>query len=83
MASTVWLLRRGDGAKALVTLVSGVFMSTVVVSFVFWTSSDKGQPWGLVPGGLPLPVAIALGAVVSVFWALYAVRRGRRGGGAI
>ena len=44
MASTVWLLRRGDGAKALVTLVSGVFMSTVVVSFVFWTSSDKGQP---------------------------------------
>ena len=81
MASTVWLLRRGDRVKALVTLVPGVFMSTVVVSFILWTSSDKGQPWGLVPGGLPLPVAIALGAVASVLLAFYAVRRGRRGGG--
>ena len=82
MASTVWLLRRGDGAKALVALVPGVFMTAVVVSFILWTSSDKGQPWGLVPGGLPLPVAIGLGFVVAVafaFWTLKLGREGRKG----
>ena len=82
MASAVWLFRRGDGAKALVALLPGVFMTTVVVSFILWTSSDKGQPWGLVPGGLPLPVAIGLGFVVAVafaFWTLKLGREGRKG----
>lgn len=79
MASAVWLLRRGDGAKALVALVPGVFMATVVVSFILWTSSDKGQPWGLVPGGLPLPVAIGLGFAVAVVFAFWVLKLGREG----
>lgn len=76
MASSVWLFRRGDGAKALVALVPGVFMTAVVVSFILWTSSDKGQPWGLVPGGLPLPVAIVAGFAVAVAFAFWVWRRG-------
>ena len=79
MASAVWLLRRGDGAKSLVALVPGVFMTTVVVSFILWTSSDKGQPWGLVPGGLPLPVAIGLGFAVAVAFAFWVLKLGREG----
>ena len=77
-AGTVWLLKEGHRAACLMTLVPGLFMSTVVVSFILWTSSDKGQPWGLVPGGLPLPWAIAIGAVAAVALAAYAVRRGLR-----
>ena len=78
MASSVWLLRQGKGLGSLVTLLPGIFMTTVVVSFIFWTSADKGQPWGIVPGGLPLPVAIALGAAVALAFAAFAVCRGRR-----
>ena len=77
-ASTVWLLKSGKGLKCLVTLVPGLFMTTVVVSFILWTSADKGQPWGLVPGGLPLPTAIVIGAAVAVLLACFAVWRGRR-----
>ena len=78
MAASVWLLRTGKGAGALVTLLPGMFMTTVVVSFIFWTSADKGQPWGLVPGGMPLSGAIAVGATVAVAFAAYAVIRSRR-----
>ena len=79
MAATVWLIREGKGMKCLITLVPGIFMATVVISFILWTSADKGQPWGLVPGGLPLPVAIALGAAGAVAFAALAVRCGRKG----
>jgi len=77
MAATVWLVREGKGMRCLVTLLPGVFMATVVISFIFWTSADKGQPWGLVPGGLPLSAAIVIGVVVAVAFAGYAVWRGR------
>ena len=76
LAATVWLLRQGRGAKCLVTLLPGLFMTTVVVSFILWTSADKGQPWGLIPGGLPLPWAIGLGLAVAAVLAGIAVRLG-------
>jgi carbon starvation protein CstA len=76
MAGSVWLLREGRRAGALVALLPGVFMTAVVVTFIFWTSAEKNQPWGLVPGGLPLPVATGLGAAAAVLFAVYAVRRG-------
>lgn len=75
MACTVWLLRQGKGMKCLVTLIPGLFMTTVVTSFILWTSSDKGQPWGLVPGGLPLPWAIALGVATAFAFAAFAIHR--------
>lgn len=76
LTATVWLLRQGKGAKCLVTMLPGFFMTTVVVSFILWTSADKGQPWGLVPGGLPLGLSIGIGVAVAVVLAAVAVRLG-------
>ena len=78
LTATVWLLRQGKGAKCLVTMLPGFFMTTVVVSFILWTSADKGQPWGLVPGGLPLGLSIGIGVAVAVVLAAVAVRLGLR-----
>jgi hypothetical protein len=55
-----------------------MFMVAVVVAFIFWTSSDKGQPWGLVPGGLELPWAVTAGAAAALAAAAFAVKRARR-----
>ena len=75
LAETVWLRRQGAGLKALVTTLPGLFMTTVVVSFILWTSASNGQPWGivwkfsdgsLVNCGLPLPLSIGVGLVASV-----------------
>ena len=46
MACTVWLLRAGKGWKSVVTLLPGMFYTTVVTSFILWTSAEKDQPWG-------------------------------------
>jgi carbon starvation protein CstA len=78
MAATVWLVKDGKGVKALVALLPGMFMVSVVSTFILWTSADKGQPWGLVPGGLSLPTASAIGIVAAAVFAGFAVWRGRR-----
>ncbi len=76
MACTVWLLRNGKGFPAsLVALIPGMFMTTVVVSFILWTTSAYGQPYGF---GVPLKLAIGLGFATSVVFAIYAVVRGRK-----
>lgn len=80
-SATVWLLRQGKGVRCLITLVPELFMTTVVVSFILWTSADKGQPWGLVPGGLPLPWAIGIGVMVAVIVTGIVVRTGLRKSG--
>ena len=72
MACTVWLLRAGKGWRCVVTLLPGMFYTVVVTSFILWTSAEKGQPWGL---GLPLPVAVSIGAAVALVFAVYALRR--------
>ena len=74
MACTVWLLREGKGWRCVVTLLPGMFYTTVVTSFILWTSSEKGQPWGF---GLPLPLAVACGAAVALVFAAYTLRRRR------
>ena len=76
MACTVWLLRNGKGfPAALVALIPGMFMTTVIVSFILWTSSAYGQPYGF---GVPLKLAIGLAVATSVVFAAYAIVRGRR-----
>ncbi len=76
MACTVWLLRNGKGVPtSLVALIPGMFMTTVIVSFILWTTSAYGQPYGF---GVPLKLAIALGTLTSVVFAIYAIVRGRR-----
>ena len=77
MACSVWLLRQGKGIpQALVALIPGMFMTTVIVSFILWTTSAYGQPYGF---GVPLPLAIALGVAAAVAFAAYAIVRGRKG----
>ena len=78
MAGTVWLLRNGRKATSLVTLLPGFFMTTVVASFILWTPGTGGQPWGLVPGGLPLWAAISIGGVAAALLTFFAIRRGRK-----
>ena len=78
MAATVWLLRSGRKASSLVTLLPGAFMTVVVASFILWTPGTGGQPWGLVPGGLPLWLSIAAGVVVAAGFAFYVFKRGGR-----
>ena len=78
MAATVWLLKQGNRAKSLVTLLPGVFMTVVVASFILWTPGTGGQPWGLVPGGLPLGVSIAGGLVAAVALSAYVFWRGSK-----
>ena len=47
-----------------------------VGSMMYWTSPAKGQVWG---AGLPYGVSLAVGVLVSVAFAAFAVWRGRRG----
>ena len=75
MACTVWLLRAGKGWRCAVTLLPGMFYTTVVTSFILWTSSGRGQPWGF---GLPIPVAVSGGAVVALVFAAYVLWRTNR-----
>ena len=76
--ASVWLMRKGRGAKSLVALVPGVFMCMVISTFAFWAWPTKGQVWGLVPGGLPLPGAVAAAAAVTALCVACVVRQGRR-----
>jgi carbon starvation protein CstA len=78
MAATVWLLRAGRRDSALVTLVPGLFMTSVIVAFILWTPGTGGQPWGLVPGGLALSTSTWIAAAVSLLFAVWVVRRGCR-----
>jgi carbon starvation protein CstA len=77
MAGTVWLLRQGRTAGAFVTLLPGFFMTSVVATFILWTPGTGGQPWGLVPGGLPLWAAATLGIAAAAALTAFAWRRGR------
>lgn len=81
MASAVWLIKSGKGMKALVALLPGMFMVSVVTTFILWTSPDKGQPYGFVPGGLSLPAASAISVAVALLFAAFAVVRGRKPSG--
>jgi len=74
----VWLLREGKKTASLVALLPGMFMTSVVAAFILWTPGTGGQPVGLVPGGLPLPMAVAIGIVMALAAAVFAVCRGRR-----
>jgi len=79
MCGAVWLMRRGHRFGAAIALLPGMFMTTVIVSFIFWTPGTGGQPWGFVPGGLPLSVSTAIGCAAAVVFAVYAIVRGRKG----
>ncbi|MBR4254286.1 MAG: aldo/keto reductase [Lentisphaeria bacterium] len=82
MAGTVWLLRRGRKTGALITLLPGLFMTAVVVTFIVWTSGKAGQPEGLFfftrKGGLPYETSIVIGIIAAVAFAVFVVRQGKK-----
>lgn len=78
MAAAVWLLRQGKRMGALVALIPGMFMTSVVTCFILWTSPAYGQPYGLIPGGLNLKIAIGISLLVSVVFALFVLSQGRK-----
>ncbi len=73
-AGTVWLLKQGKKAYSWVALLPAMFMTAVVSSFILWTSSGNGQPWGF---GLPLWISITLGCLAAVGMALFAFQKGK------
>lgn len=76
MCATVWLLRKGKTLCSLVTFLPGFFMTMVIVTFIFWTPGTGGQPWGLVPGGMPLEWALLVASMVASLFAWYVFKRG-------
>lgn len=82
MAATVWLLRRGKKIGSLITLIPGMFMTAVVVTFIVWTSRKLGQPDGLFfftrNGGLPYGVSVAIGVIAAVGFAVFVLRQGKK-----
>jgi carbon starvation protein CstA len=77
MAGTVWLIKEGKKTiSSLITLLPGMFMTMVVVTFILWTPGKDGMPVGIIPGGLSLPVAVMVSVLVSFVFALWVVRRG-------
>ena len=75
--ASVWLLRKGRGAKVLVTLLPGIFMCMVISTFILWAWPTKGQVWGLVPGGLSMPAALAGAAAMTALAVFCVFRKGR------
>ena len=76
MCGAVWMFRRGKKAAGHIALLPGMFMTTVVGSFIFWTPGTGGQPWGLVPGGLPLSVSVIIGGALAIVFAAFVRHRG-------
>ena len=76
MAGTVWLLHEGKKVSCFVTLLPGMFMTSVIVAFILWTPGTGGMPVGLVPGGLSLGLSVLISIAVSVAFAVWVIRRG-------
>ncbi len=75
LAATVWM---GSMRKPVwITLVPGMFMTFVVLTYILWISPTnlKGAPLGF---GLPLNVAYAIAAALAMGLGYYAMRRGQR-----
>ena len=77
MCGYVWLRREGKRYASAIALLPGLFMTTVVGAFIFWTPGTGGQPWGLIPGGLPLDVSVALGGGLAIVFAAFARSRSK------
>ena len=78
MCGAVWLMREGKRVASYFALLPGMFMTTVVGTFISWTPGTGGQPWGIVPGGLPLEVSLAIGGALALVFAAWARHRGGR-----
>ena len=78
MAGTVWLLREGKKLACCVTLIPGMFMTSVIATFILWTPGTGGMPVGIVPGGLSMNLSVSISLAVALVFAVWVVRRGCR-----
>lgn len=76
MAGTVWLLREGKKLACCITLLPGMFMTSVIATFILWTPGTGGMPVGIVPGGLSLVLSVLVSSAVSLSFAVWVIRRG-------
>ena len=76
MAGTVWLLREGKKLACCVTLIPGMFMTSVIATFILWTPGTGGMPVGIVPGGLSLNLSVSISLAVALAFAVWVIRRG-------
>ena len=78
MAGTVWLLREGKKLTCCVTLIPGMFMTSVIATFILWTPGTGGMPVGIAPGGLSLCLSVSISLAVALVFAVWVIRRGCR-----
>lgn len=78
MAGTVWLLHEGKRLACCVTLLPGMFMTSVIATFILRTPGTGGMPAGIVPGGLSLSLSASISVAVAVAFAAWVIRRGCR-----
>ncbi|MBR4597593.1 MAG: carbon starvation protein A [Opitutales bacterium] len=76
LAGSVWLFRRGK--TPLIALLPGMFMTFIVLSYIFWISPSHGGPVGF---GLELENSYAIAAALTLFLAAAACIRGKKMGG--
>ena len=76
MAGTVWLLREGKKLACCITLLPGMFMTSVIATFILWTPGTGGMPVGIVPGGLSLVLSVSISFAVSLSFAVWVIRQG-------
>ena len=76
MAGTVWLLREGKKLACCITLLPGMFMTSVIATFILWTPGTGGMPVGIVPGGLSLVLSVSISFAVSLSFAGWVIRQG-------
>ena len=76
MAGTVWLLREGKKLACCITLLPGMFMTSVIATFILWTPGTGGMPVGFVPGGLSLGLSVSISIAVALVFAVWVIRRG-------
>jgi len=73
LAAAVWLFK--DAKNGYIALIPGMFMSFVVISYIFWISPEHGGPVGF---GLNLATAYAVAAVGTAVLAVWVYGRGRK-----
>lgn len=66
LAGSVWLFVRRK--NMLYTLLPGLFMSFIVICFIFWTSREHGGPYGLGFSLRDAVIASLLCVAAIVFW---------------
>ncbi len=73
-AATVYLSNKG-GYGFIITLIPGVFITFITISYICWISPAHGGPLGF---GLTILQSYIIAAIVAIFIGIYTVYRGKK-----